>query len=187
MNLTEPPITIFPIGYVKRNDNGIRIEIKEKYIPGLKELEHFSHIHVIWWMHKADTEEYRSSVRYLQIKKGFYTEDTPTMGVFTGRSPMRPNPIGISIAKILKVDHEKGIVIVQNLDAINNTPVLDLKPYENYRDRVKDATIPKYMDFFETAKWFPEDGFDLELKCIKLLNEDKISEYYPMNSDNENE
>jgi tRNA-Thr(GGU) m(6)t(6)A37 methyltransferase TsaA len=188
MNLTEPTFTIFPIGYVKRTDDGIRIEIKEKYIPSLKELEQSSHIHVIWWMHKADTEEYRFSSRYLQHKGYFIIkEDSPIIGVFASRSPIRPNPIGMSIAKILEVDHENGIVTLQNLDAIDNTPVLDLKPYEKFRDRVKDSVIPKYLDFFENAEWAPEDGWELDLECIKLFNEGRINEYSPTSSDNENE
>jgi tRNA-Thr(GGU) m(6)t(6)A37 methyltransferase TsaA len=180
MPLFKPIFSIFPIGYIKRTEDGIRIELKEKFIPGLKELEHFSHIHIIWWMHKTDTEEYRSSVRYLQIK-GIYTEDTPTMGIFATRGPIRPNPIAISIAKILEVDHEKGIVTLQNLDAVDNTPVLDLKPYERYRDRVKDAVLPNYMDFYENVEWFPEDGLELELECIKLLNGNKTDhkEFWP--------
>lgn len=56
----------------------------------------------------------------------------------------------------------KGIVTLQNLDAIDNTPVLDLKLYKNFRDRVKDALLPKYMDFYENVEWFPEDGLELE-------------------------
>lgn len=127
----------------------------------LEEMGKITHIHIICWLHKTDTEEYRSSVRYLQIN-GKYTEDTPTMGIFATRGPIRPNPIAISIAKILEVDHEKGIVTLQNLDAIDNTPVLDLKPYENFRDRVKDAVLPKYMVFYENIEWFPEDGLELE-------------------------
>jgi tRNA (Thr-GGU) A37 N-methylase len=83
------------------------------------------------------------------------------MGIFATRGPLRPNPIAISIAKILGIDHEKGIVRLQNLDAYDNTPVLDLKSYKNFRDRVKDAVLPKYMDFYENIEWFPEDGLDL--------------------------
>lgn len=93
--------------------------------------------------------------------------------------------LGENLRHLRRVDQEKGIIFLQNLDVIDNSPVLDLKPYLNWSDRVKDATLPKYLDFFETAKWFPEDGLELDLKCIKLLNEDRISEYYPTNNENE--
>lgn len=161
MNSTASSFSIFPIGYIKRNDERVWIEVKEKFIPGIKEIEHFSHIHVIWWLHKSDTKEYRSSFKYLQVK-GEYTEETPVMGIFATRMPIRPNPIAISVAKIIEVDAEKGIIVLQDLDAINNTPILDLKPYHNLLDRVKDATLPKYMDFYENIEWFPEDGLQLE-------------------------
>ncbi|MHA1945788.1 MAG: hypothetical protein ACXAC6_04525 [Candidatus Hodarchaeales archaeon] len=48
MNSTAPSFSIFPIGYIKRNDEKVWIEVKDKFLPGIKEIEHFSHIHIIW-------------------------------------------------------------------------------------------------------------------------------------------
>jgi len=76
------------------------------------------------------------------VKAGFRLEDLPTAGVFAIDSPTRPNPIGLTLVRLLKV--EKGNLIVQGLDCFNGTPVLDIKPYrDDYR-----------VDEYELADWY---------------------------------
>ena len=88
-----------------------------------------------------------------------YGQNPPKTGVFATRAEYRPNPIALTTAQILDVDHKKGIIEVQNLDAFDNTPVLDLKAYFPVCDRVKYATIPEWIVGW--PEWFPDEGMGL--------------------------
>jgi tRNA-Thr(GGU) m(6)t(6)A37 methyltransferase TsaA len=145
---------IYPVGYIRRNGNDIHLEILEAYRPALKQLEHFSHVIVFWWFSEFQDDEYR------QITQGEPPYDAPVTGVFASRSPVRPNPIGLTTAKILKVDHNKGVVKIANIDAFDNTPIIDLKAYIPICDRVKEASVPEW--FAGWPEWMPEEGLGLE-------------------------
>ncbi len=93
------------------------IEIFEEYAEDLKDIERFSHIHVLYWLHKS--EGFVPSVKT--------PWDSKPHGLFATRSPNRPNPIGYSVVRLLE---RKGNVLkVKGLDAIEGTKVLDIKPY----------------------------------------------------------
>ena len=83
------------------------ITIKDKYIKGLKDLEEFSHIHLIYLLHKVDG--------YMLEVKPFM--DNTTHGIFATRSPKRPNRIGMSVVKLNKI--ENNIIHVENVDILN--------------------------------------------------------------------
>lgn len=93
------------------------IEIDNKYIEGLKDLEEFSHIIIIYYFHKADKVK-------LTIKPFL---DNNTHGVFSTRAPVRPNHIGLSVVEIHEI--KENIISVKNIDVLNGTPVLDIKPF----------------------------------------------------------
>jgi len=93
------------------------VEVFEKYRPGLKDLDGFSHIILIYAFHKA---------------KGFKLKVMPFMdskhrGLFATRAPARPNPIGLSVVKLNKIND--GVLHVENIDILDGTPLLDIKPY----------------------------------------------------------
>ncbi|MFX0184930.1 MAG: tRNA (N6-threonylcarbamoyladenosine(37)-N6)-methyltransferase TrmO [Candidatus Hodarchaeota archaeon] len=155
MNNTEEIFAIFPIGYIRRTDNEVFIEVLEKYIPALKQLEHFSHVQILWWAHKVDNEEQRNRLDCVPP----YGENPPVTGVFATRAEYRPNPIALTTAKILDVNNEKGLVQIQNIDAIDTTPVLDLKAYFPVCDRVKKVFIPEWIVGW--PEWLPEEGLGL--------------------------
>jgi len=92
------------------------LEIFEEYREGLEGLERFEKIVVLYWMHEADRG-------VLKAKPPGESE----RGVFSTRSPDRPNPIGYSVCKLLKIEGSK--IYVMWLDAIDGTPVLDIKPF----------------------------------------------------------
>ncbi|MPN59153.1 hypothetical protein SDC9_206873 [bioreactor metagenome] len=69
-------------------------------------------------------------------------KDLPLVGLFATRSPARPNPIGISVVRLIKVD--KNLLTVRGLDAIDGTPVLDVKPYLPQNDRIENPVIPEW-------------------------------------------
>lgn len=93
------------------------IEIAREYVEGLKDLEDFSHIILIYHCHLSNS--------YSLAVKPFL--DEKLHGVFSTRAPARPKPIGISIVRLTKI--EDNIIYIQDLDIINGTPLLDVKPY----------------------------------------------------------
>ena len=101
----------------KRKKEISEIEIYEEYQQGLKGIEGFTHIHVFYWFHKSKGFS-------LLIKTPW--EDT-LHGLFTTRSPHRPNSIGHTIVELF--EQNGNILRVKGLDAIDGTPVLDIKPY----------------------------------------------------------
>ena len=161
MTNSKKEFKIFPIGYVRRKRGETLIEILDPYIPALKQLESFSHVQVFWWAHENDNDEYRS---IMQVTPP-YGEDPPITGIFATRAEYRPNPIALTTAYIIEVDHEKGLVKVPYLDANDNTPVIDLKAYFPICDRVRDAHIAPWLKgwpewYEDAAEWWAAQGFD---------------------------
>jgi len=146
---------IYPIGFVRRDDNSVQLQIREAFRPALKQLNHFSHVNVFWWANECDNEALRNT---LQTNPP-YAEDKRT-GVFACRSEYRPNPIAMTVCKILEVNEKAGTVRINNIDAVNNSPILDLKAYFPVTDRVKAAQIPDWLDGW--PEWLPEEGIGLE-------------------------
>jgi len=115
------------------------IEIAPEYTSGLRGLENFSHILVIYWMHEAEFD----SAKHL-IRRPREREDMPLLGIFAQRAKHRPNPIGVTAVRLLSV--MGGNLQVQGLDAIDGTPVLDIKPYVPAFDAAENAVTPEWVD-----------------------------------------
>ena len=98
-------------------DEICKIEILEEYKEGLTDIEGFSHIHLFYWLHES--KGYRLLVQT--------PWDVHPHGLFTTRSPHRPNPIGHCIVEL--IEKNENILTVKGLDAIDGTPLLDIKPY----------------------------------------------------------
>jgi len=94
------------------------VEIFPEYSEGLEDLEGFSHIILIYHFHLSKIPA--------PLKVRPYMDEQPH-GVFATRAPSRPNPIGISIVRLLRI--EKNKLYIQDLDIIDGTPLLDIKPY----------------------------------------------------------
>jgi tRNA-Thr(GGU) m(6)t(6)A37 methyltransferase TsaA len=146
---------LHPVGTVHRTNGAIQLEIDEAFRPALKELDHFSHVLVFWWAHHLDNNEGRG---VLQINPP-YAEEHLT-GIFATRSPARPNPIAVTACKLLSIDEEAGTVRVADIDALDGSPVVDLKGYYPVCDRVKEAHIPEWLA--DWPEWMPDDGLGLE-------------------------
>ncbi len=99
--------------------NGINgtVEVFPEYAEGLKDVEGFSHIILIYHFHLSKGSS-------LTVKPYM---DNEAHGVFAMRGPSRPNPIGISIVRLVRI--EENILHIQNVDIIDGTPLLDIKPY----------------------------------------------------------
>ena len=102
----------------KIDENLGRIEIVKAYEEGLSDVEGFSHIVVIFWMH-------RSSYSTLTINPIYYPDTTH--GVFATMHPDRPNPIGITVVELL--ERKGNILGIKGVDMIDGTPLIDVKPY----------------------------------------------------------
>jgi tRNA-Thr(GGU) m(6)t(6)A37 methyltransferase TsaA len=147
VSVTAIPVT--PIGHVRSDvaeqrdaDWGrvvARIALLPEYQDGLRGLEAFSHAIVVTYLHQAGFVASRDLVRR---PRGLAT--MPEIGIFAQRAKDRPNPIGITAVRIQAVG--PGWVEVVGLDAIDGTPVLDLKPYVPQYDRVPDAAVPAWVD-----------------------------------------
>ncbi len=93
------------------------LELESRFEPGLKDIEGFSHLYVIWVFHQADGFELVGTPP---------TDDRPH-GVFATRAPYRPNPIGLTVVRLL--GREGRRLFVRGLDMLDGTPILDIKPY----------------------------------------------------------
>ncbi len=112
------------------------IRIDRKLLKALKGLEDFSHIIVLYFFSRSKT-----GVRLQTHPKG--REDLPLVGMFATRSPHRPNPIGLTICRLIRRDGTR--ITVKGLDAIDGTPVIDIKPYIPDNDLVKSAGVPEWV------------------------------------------
>lgn len=131
---------VFPIGKIQNNQNGTAIEIEPKYLPAMKALEGFSHITIIWWFSDFDSKEARTT---LETPKP-YQKAPDVMGIFATRSPLRPNPIALTTVEITHLDYQKGLIHIAYIDANDNTPVLDIKPYTPSYDRIENPSVPEW-------------------------------------------
>lgn len=113
--------------------------IDREYAPGLQGLEQFSHAIVVTWLHLADFDPEKHLQRRPQGR-----EDMPNVGIFSQRARHRPNSIGITAVELVSV--EGSVLKVRGLDAIDGTPVLDVRPYYPAYDRVDDASVPEWVD-----------------------------------------
>ena len=141
-------INLTPIGFVRNNikEPGIEdwrtvtseIIIEENLKEALSRIDEYSHIIVIYWMHKLPPSQ-RSIIK-VHPKAN---QNLPLVGVFASRSPARPNPIGVTTVKLL--ERRDNVLKVTGLDAINGTPVLDIKPYIPGDDSSTEAKTPGWL------------------------------------------
>ncbi|SHO45639.1 SAM-dependent methyltransferase [Anaerocolumna xylanovorans] len=133
-------LKVNPVGRICFNERGTFIELEPEYVPALQALDGFSHINVIWMFSDFDNEEARGT---LTMSRPYKTAPA-VMGTFATRSPFRPNPIALTAVQVIHIDYEKGIIQIAYIDANNDTPVLDIKPYTPSLDRVEKPCVPEW-------------------------------------------
>ncbi len=111
-----------------------KIKVFKRYAEALKGIRDYSHLLVICWLHLADTAEYRSILKVRPVR---IDPDLPETGVFAGRTPIRPNPLSLTVVRLRSV-HE-NILSVDDLDVVDGTPVIDIKPYSPATDCIHSA------------------------------------------------
>lgn len=142
-----PAISVTPIGWVRNRVNdpyrhdwsGVRsrLILREELAEALAGLEGFSHLIVICWLDRVPEAE-----RQLMQVHPAGDRALPVRGVLALRTQHRPNPIAVSVVAVEGI--EGAVVRVSGLDAVDRTPVLDLKPYIPHYDSVPDARLPTW-------------------------------------------
>lgn len=120
------------------------IHLKDEYKAGLKDIDGFSHLILIYHLHKTNGNA-------LEVKPFM---DKNTHGVFATRSPKRPNNIGMTVVALNDVDYDDGILYVSNVDILDGTPLIDIKPYvpQLYEDTIVDLRIGWFETKHQKAK-----------------------------------
>jgi tRNA-Thr(GGU) m(6)t(6)A37 methyltransferase TsaA len=120
--------------------------LDERYTEALDGIEDYSHLLIIFWLDKAGPIKYLKD--NVQGRK-----DLPVAGIFARRGPSRPNPVGVSAVALLS--REKNVLRVQALDAIDGTPIIDIKPYTPAFDSIENARIPHWCKrVYEVEDYF---------------------------------
>ncbi len=142
-------IILKPIGFVsspvtERMDENwgeitCRVILKSKYFGAFSGLEAFSHAIVVTYLHQS---KFDLSKHLQRRPRGI--ESMPKIGIFSQRAKNRPNPIGITTVEIVNVS--EGEIEILGLDAINETPVLDVKPYYPQYDKIESPLIPEWVE-----------------------------------------
>jgi len=141
----EGTIKVKPLGKAKNSVLGptlpgwkdvvTEIVIDKRYAKGLDGIEDYSHAIIVYWM---DQERECHLKHHPQGR-----ENIPYVGIFACRCPQRPNRIAISTVKL--VERKGNIIKVKGLDIVNNTPILDIKPYTPQYDKVGKTKVPRWV------------------------------------------
>ena len=122
------------------------VHVYKEYKEGLKDLEGFSYIYLIYYFHLIEKTRLRC-VPFL---------DDEERGIFAVRGPARPNPIGFSVVKINEI--QANIIYIEDIDVVDGTPLLDIKPYVPQYDTRSEAKIGWLEDKIEDLNNCKDDG-----------------------------
>ncbi|MBI4328684.1 MAG: tRNA (N6-threonylcarbamoyladenosine(37)-N6)-methyltransferase TrmO [Chloroflexi bacterium] len=141
------PVQFTPIGTVRNaitdiyyrgfSDIESQVAVDPALEEGLDGIEEYSHLQVIFYFHRLERERVRLK------RRPWDREDAPEMGVFALRTQLRPTPIGSSVVRLLL--RAGNVLWVRGLDAIDGTPVLDIKPFDLDTEALKGLHIPPWL------------------------------------------
>ena len=143
-------IKLKSIGYVRRvfkqenvKDRSLvsEIIIQKGLAKALEGIDEFSHVFVLFYMHQVSEKDKKALKVHPRGRM-----DLPLVGLFATRTPLRPNSVGLTVVELLK--RKENVLVVRGLDAFDGTPVLDLKPYDNW-DAVVNIHIPEWRKKLE--------------------------------------
>ena len=168
-------------GIVEETAGKIVFEKKYQVPEAFRGLEDFSHIWILWKFSKAEREEWSPTVRPPLLG------GNKRMGVFSTRSPFRPNPIGLSSVKLDKIEYTKDrgpVLWVRGADLLDGTPIYDIKPYLAYADSHPDAVsgftealAERRVQVEILCKEFNYLPEDKQTEIIKILEQDPTPSY----------
>jgi tRNA-Thr(GGU) m(6)t(6)A37 methyltransferase TsaA len=118
-----------------------RVDVFEPFVEGLEDIEGFSHLHLLYWLDRAGPA---------RLTVTPYLEDV-AHGIFATRTPTRPNPLGLSVVRLL--ERRGGTLLVEDVDVLDGTPLLDIKPYVERFD-VRLSTRGGWTDGVDAETFF---------------------------------
>jgi tRNA (adenine37-N6)-methyltransferase len=114
------------IGVVEKVERDLStILIYSQYAPGLEGLDTYRRLYILYWLHEGDNPARRATLRVVPRRHG----TTEERGVFSTHSPHRPNPVGLTIVDLVKIEGNR--LVVEGLDAFEGSPIVDIKPEEH--------------------------------------------------------
>ncbi len=141
-------MVLYPIGVIRNGHKEkprtpweeivSEIVVDPRWEEALDGIEEFSHVTVLFWLHQVEGERGTSVKVHPQGR-----QDLPEVGIFATRTPRRPNPIGLTTVKLL--GRQGNVLLVLGLDALDGTPLLDLKPYLTRGDLWPEAIGPAWL------------------------------------------
>jgi tRNA (adenine37-N6)-methyltransferase len=159
-------LVLSPIGVVHReaSDNDVKrephdleslIEVYPQYQEGLAGIEGYSHLFVLGHFHKLRPDQIGPlKVRPRRLmREGLREEDLPLVGVFALGSPTRPNPIGLSLVRLVQI-RDSRLLLVRDLDFFDGTPILDIKPYQGLYHS-DEYQVPRWVSELATRAGLP--------------------------------
>ncbi|MCL4430591.1 MAG: tRNA (N6-threonylcarbamoyladenosine(37)-N6)-methyltransferase TrmO [Chloroflexi bacterium] len=150
---SQEKIVLNPIGYVKTSAVGDEVKdkalisqivLRDELVEGLSGISGYSHLFVLFYLNQI-TPEQRKTLKVHPRGR----QDMPLTGVFAARTMLRPNPIGLTLVELVKVDG--NILTVRGLDAYDATPVLDIKPYD-FWDMAENVKVPDWWKKLNDGK-----------------------------------
>jgi tRNA-Thr(GGU) m(6)t(6)A37 methyltransferase TsaA len=142
MSIRVEPIGVLRTGHEEQIPDGwetalATIEVEEAWLPALEGIEEFSHLIVLFWLHRIP----REGIELKTHPQG--RQDLPLVGIFGTRTPYRPNPIGLQMVEL--VSREGSVLTIRGIDAYDGSPVLDIKPYLSRGDSLGETRIPDWL------------------------------------------
>jgi tRNA-Thr(GGU) m(6)t(6)A37 methyltransferase TsaA len=153
---SQEKIVLKPIGFVRTENVGDEVKDKSRtsqivlhneLAEALDGIGDFSHLFVLFWLHKIPNEQRKTLKVHPRGRR-----DLPLLGIFATRTKLRPNPVGLTLVELVKV--EGNVLTVRGLDAFDGTPVLDIKPFDQW-DTAKDAKVPRWWTKLDKEKAQP--------------------------------
>ncbi|MBU5484349.1 excinuclease ABC subunit UvrA [Clostridium sp. MSJ-11] len=175
--LLAPSGKISSIGNIRKIRGEFFLELSNNTEEYFERLIGYSHIKIFWWFNGFDKSKYR---RITECEPPY--ENAPRTGVFASRSPVRPNPIALTTARIIDFDKKLGRIKVSALDCFDNTPLIEISPYIPSSDRVLAFKVPKWLSHW--PEWLDDrvintSGAQVSLKPSSL---DIIKKYSKSNN-----
>jgi tRNA-Thr(GGU) m(6)t(6)A37 methyltransferase TsaA len=150
---SQSEIVLKPVGVVRTTAIGDEVRdktrtsqiiIHNELAEAVEGVEGFSHLFVLFWLHQT-SEGHRKILKVHPRGR----KDMPLLGVFATRTMLRPNPVGLTLVELVKV--EGNVLTVRGLDAFNGTPILDIKPYDPW-DTAETSKVPEWWTKLKKEK-----------------------------------
>lgn len=158
---------IAPLGQVRKLDGRSYIFFGEAFGETMKDLRDYSHLRILWWFDRFDKNIYR---KITQTNPPY--ENAPKTGIFATRSPVRPNPVGVTTVRVLQWDELNQRIEVSAIDAFDKTPVIGVLPYIPSHYRVKEYTVPYWLEHW--PQWLDDSVQPLDITGLELQEAEDV-------------